>query len=204
MKTWTLTLFLMLAAGGCAKAPPVPTDDFYRLPPPQAAQHEASPWTDGVIVVRVLRADGLHSDRALLYTDDAQGLMLKRYAYHLWVDPPPKMVQQQLAAYLRAIGAGRMVMTSIDAVPDLVVKGRIERFERQVQESGVTTHVELQLQLEDRRGKPLLLKDYTADVPAADDGIMATVNAIDKGLNRIYAQFAGDVAKALNQRPAAP
>jgi len=204
VKTWTLTLFLMLAAGGCAKVPPVPTDDFYRLPPPQAAQRATAPWTEGIILVRALRADGLHSDRALLYTDDAKGLMLKRYAYHLWVDPPPKMIQQQLAAYLRAIGASRMVMTSTDAAPDLVVKGRIERFERQVQESGVTTHVELQLQLEDRSGTPLLLKDYVADVPAADDGIMATVNAIDEGLNRIYAQFAGDAAKALSQRAAAP
>ena len=29
---------------------------------------------------------------------------------------------------------------------------------------------------------------------------MATVNAIDEGLNGIYAEFAGDAAKVLSQR----
>ena len=200
MKTRTLLVCLMLATGGCAKAPPVPTDNFYRLPPPQAGQPLGAPWSGGILLVRQLRADGLHSDRALLYSDDAQGLLLKRYAYHLWVDPPPKLVQQQLAAYLRAIGAARMVMTVADAAPALIVSGRITRFERQEEKTGVVVHVGLELRLEDDHGRPLLQNDYHADLPAADAGIMATVNTIDKGLNRIYAEFAGDAAKVLSQR----
>ena len=204
MKTRTLLVCLMLAVGGCAKAPPVPTDNFYRLPPPQAGQTLATPWTGGILLVRQLRADGVHSDRALLYSDDPQGLLLKRYAYHLWVDPPPKLIQQQLAAYLRGIGAARMVMTVDDTAPDLIVSGRIIRFERQEEKAGVATHVGLELRLEDGHGRPLLQKDYHADLPASDAGIMATVNAIDAGLNRIYAEFAGDAAKALSQRSEAP
>ncbi len=176
------TMVLVLAA--CAKAPPVPTDTYYRLTAPQAAA--VTPLTTGIILVRPLQGDGLHSDRAILHAGDPQGVVLTQYSYHFWTEAPPRLIQHQLIDYLRAAQAGRLVVGELQSEPALVVSGRIRQFERL--EGG---------RLDDARGRPLLVQDYSERIAAAGDDLGSTVAAFDQALNALFARFLADASKAV-------
>ena len=120
---------------GCAKVPPVPVGRFYRLPPVEQetlgvapAKERSAGWLGDVVSVPAFRSDGIHKERALVYTDDPEAVALKRYHYHHWVDSPTRLLAEALALRLRAVGAGRMVLTGRDSVPDVTVSGRILEF----------------------------------------------------------------------------
>lgn len=200
MKTGPWSIAVAMGAGfilaACTKSPPVPTDNYYRLTEAVATQAAGRPLTDGVILVRAIQGDGVHSERALLYTEDEQGVTLKRYNYHLWIDTPPRLIQTQLAQYLRMAGAASMVVTEIDDDPALIVSGRVLRFEREQGKDRVVAHVAVELRLDNNRGKPLLLKDYKVDTVVADEAIEATVGALDAGLQQIYGEFLADALVA--------
>lgn len=193
-----------IAAAGCAKAPPVPTDNYYRLGEPAVEQALDRALTEGAILVRPLQSDGVHSERALLYTDDDRGISLKRYSYHLWVDPPPRLIQSQLIQYLRAARVAPLVVNELDDEPALLVSGRLKRFEREQRQDKVIAHVALELRLDDNRGRLLLLRDYRAELPVADQSVEGTVNALDAGLNGIFAEFLADAVAALAAGSTAP
>ncbi len=187
------TMVLVLAA--CAKAPPVPTDTYYRLTAPQAAA--VTPLTTGIILVRPLQGDGLHSDRAILHAGDPQGVVLTQYSYHFWTEAPPRLIQHQLIDYLRAAQAGRLVVGELQSEPALVVSGRIRQFERLEGGGRATARVDLELRLDDARGRPLLVQDYSERIAAAGDDLGSTVAAFDQALNALFARFLADASKAV-------
>ncbi|HTT07309.1 MAG TPA: ABC-type transport auxiliary lipoprotein family protein [Gammaproteobacteria bacterium] len=188
-----VTALLVLSA--CAKAPPVPTDTYYRLTAPQVGA--ATKLTTGIILVRPLMGDGLHSDRAILHAEDAQGAVLTQYSYHFWTEAPPRMIQHQLIDYLRAAQSGRMVVGELDGGPALTVSGRIKEFERLDGGSQTTVRVDLELRLDDAHGQPLLVQDYSEHVPAGGDDLGSTATAFDQALNTLFTRFLADASKAV-------
>ncbi|MCH9673583.1 MAG: ABC-type transport auxiliary lipoprotein family protein [Gammaproteobacteria bacterium] len=187
---------VLLALAGCSSAPPVPTDHFYRLPAPAPTSVSLGKVLGEVAIVPPLRADGLHNERALLYADDPNGLRLKRYHYHLWLDNPPKLLQEQLAAHLRATEAADLIMTKSGPVPNYLVVGKIYRFEQAILAEGKSkVSVDLQLGVE-RAGeyKPFLVKRYARHGEVATQSVVEVVEVYGELVNDIFRAFVTDVS----------
>ncbi len=196
MRKSAMVIALALA-GGCAKAPPVPADRFYRLADPVVAAGPA--LAQDALLVRQFRGDGVVSERALAYTETATGTSLEQHHYHFWADAPPRLLQQQMVAFLRNAAAAPIVTDDLEVDAGLVVTGRIRRFERKLAgEPGV--RVALELRLDDRRGQPLLVRDYVAEEPAAGASFEDAVAAFDTAVGSIFTGFLAD-ARAVVAAP---
>lgn len=191
----TLSVMALLVLSACVKAPPVPTDTYYRLTTPQVSA--PAPLTTGIILVRPLQGDGLHSDRAILHTEDPQGVALTQYSYHFWSEAPPRLIQHQLIDYLRVAQSGRLVVGELNGDPALTISGRIKQFERQESDKQAAARVNLELRLDDAHGQPLLVQDYSEYVPAGSDDLSGTAAAFDQALNTLFARFLADASKAV-------
>lgn len=198
MKRIILPLLLALAAG-CAKAPPVPSDRFYRLPDPPAMA-PAPPLSEGVILVRPFTSDGLHNERPILYGEGTDALTLQQYSYHYWVEAPPRLLQNQLVSFLRAQAAAPMVLTDVGVDAELILSGRIIRLERHLADGGSRAAVALELRADRARDpQPVLLREYRAEVPLGEETVAATVAAVDRGLNDIFGEFSSDLRRVLGR-----
>jgi ABC-type uncharacterized transport system auxiliary subunit len=196
---------MCLTMVGCAKSPPVPTDSFYLLGEPALVGTSAiEPWTELLLVER-FAADALRNERAMVYSEDRDGLMLKRYAYHLWANSPAIMLQHRLADILRDRGAAKVVMTDPSPAATATVHGRIRRFEQHIASgNGQTTapdwqgvvHVELELRL-DIRGQrgPILVERYRRREPINGATMVDASEAFGRAVGSIFEEFAEDVTQ---------
>ena len=99
-----------LLAGCLGSAPPVPRDHYYRIvvAAPAAAKRNLLP---GVLVVEPLQADGLLRERPLLYSLSGKPHEVQQHDYHYWADAPPRMLQDQMVAYLRRSAIAQSVVS---------------------------------------------------------------------------------------------
>lgn len=204
MKRWPMVVagFLVaLVLTGCAKAPPVPVDRFYRLPEPSVAALGADRTRWGQLVhVRALQADGLHTERAVLFSEDVQAVSLVRYHYHHWVDGPPRLVQDYVATSLRQAVPSALILTEPDGRPDVVVSGKVKRFEHHVPlgKGEGRAMVALELRVSRASGSaPVWVKDYQAVVDVRGVGMTATINAFGQAMSDIVSAFVADASSAL-------
>lgn len=197
-----LPLFLL---GGCFNsAPPVPRDHYYRVLIPAPARNDV-PALLGVLEVSPLDADGLLRERPLLYSANGQSYDMQQHDYHYWIDPPPRMLQNQLIDYLRLSGLAATIVT-----PDLRVKadyklsGRIKRLERLLGGGPPRVVAELELALvENTSNRLLLVRNYTAEVRSTDESVATSITAINTALSQIFERFLIDAAwsQSVNSTP---
>lgn len=192
------SVLVALLLAGCAATPGIPETTYFRLPARAELPVREAPLFEAPLVVETFLADGLHSDQALLYAMDAEGTQLRAYHYQLWVDPPVRMLQRRLMHTLRRARVAPLVLDRIGSQEEAVrVTGRIERFERVPDGEGWIASVALGLRVDDGRGaRPLLVRRYREDVPAADATIAASVRAFGDALDRIHAAFIRDLETA--------
>lgn len=185
---------------GCASGPGIPDSVYFRLPDIATPERSASPL-DAPLVVETFLADGVHSDQAILYSTDPDGDRLRAYHYQLWVYPPTRMLQRRLIRYLDEAGASTMVL---DRLPprgaQYRLQLRIEAFERVRTLSGWEVRVRFDARLDEGGGMLPLLKKRYDRAEQVEDGIAASVNAMARVLDDIYAELARDIAQS---RPAA-
>ena len=189
----------LLLLGACASAPGIPETTWHRLPPVSAAAPLAHA-SALPIVVQQLEADGLHADQALLYALDPSGQRLRAYHYHFWVDPPGYLLQRRLIARLRGAQAAERITDQLPSrQPALWVSGRIERFERVPSASGgYEAQVGLRLRVSRRdAAEPLVEHEYAATVSAADDSLVASVQALGAATDHALDAFLRDLYNAL-------
>lgn len=194
MRALALTAALGLAA--CASAPGIPETTYFRLPPRAEIAASPAPAVEHPIVVDTFYADGLYSDQAIIYTLDPEGARLRTYHYQLWIDPPVRLLQRRLISTLRAAGVSRIATDRLPSdVETVKVEGRIARFERVRTDAGWRVAVGFSLRADiDGDGKPpLVLKDYVLDLPVQGDTVRESVDAIGQAVDRIYAEFVGDL-----------
>jgi cholesterol transport system auxiliary component len=192
----SIAVLAMLLLSACAGAPGIPETTYFRLPPRAPMAPLAAPVLTHPIVVETLLADGLHSDQAIIYSLDPQGARLRAYHYQLWVDPPVRMLQRRLIGALRDANVATIVADRLPAQTQAVrIEGRIERFERVKTDTGWNVAVALSLRADLRDSKPpLVLHEYSREIPAAGDSVRDSVNAIGQALDEIYAEFVRDLA----------
>jgi len=190
----TLSITLLALFTSCAVPPPVPEDNYYQLP---ASQLKTS---DKVIVnhlaVKRLVSDGLHGERALLFSKAGQALQLKQYHYHHWSDTPPRMLQEHLISALRQAKVANKV-TNYDPGQraELTLSGKIRHFEQIERGNENKVRVELELQLRDKKHNTILLNDYRVSQTAKSAKPHDLVKAYGDALNKIISMFMVDWSK---------
>lgn len=193
MKTCLLALaFCALAA---CSVPPVPDVTYFRLPAPAALPHVAAPLSTLPIEVETFRGEGIYAEQALIYATTPQADALRAYHYQLWSDPPSRALQARLTDMLRASGISPLVTERLPAsTPALRVHGRIVRFERVPRGAGFVAVVALQIRVDQDQGEPLIERIYSAEAPAGDASIAATVTALGAAIDKDFAAFYADLS----------
>ncbi len=191
----SLALLPILAAlSGCfGSAPPVPKEQYFRLvaatPPAQASQ----PIEGGIEIVP-FSAEGVMSERPLLFTADG-GRKLEQRNYAYWTDAPPQMLRDQLVSYLRQAGsADRVVPSELRVEAAYEVRGTVKRLEQLVgSQSGAVISLEIAV-IEKSTDRLMLSKVYTSEKPTSGEKIDDAVAALNDGLDEIFAAFSADLA----------
>jgi len=186
------SILVLLTA--CAAQPPVPEDNFYQLPAPQIKAMKRT-ITKSMSVKRLV-SDGLHGERALLFSKTGHALQLKQYHYHHWSDTPPRMLQEYLISALRRARVADIV-TNYDPVhrTDYNLTGKIRHFEQIERGSKNEVLVELELRLDDKRGNLMMLKDYRITQTASSASPHDLVQAYGMALNKLANKFIDDWLK---------
>lgn len=202
-----LPTFLMLPflAGCFGSAPPLPRDHYYRLIVPAAGENVGQVTGEvllpGVVTVEALQADGLLRERPLLFSESGRTHELQQHNYHYWNDTPPRMLQDQMVAYLRRSGVAGLVVTPETRVrADYQVSGKARRFERLVGNGRPAVFVEIELALLRLSDDRLLVVDtFAAEEPADDDSIEAAIVAVNRATARVFDAFLAQLRRAAGQ-----
>ena len=197
-KNHTMAIFavmLILGLSACGSAPPVPEDHYYRL---QATYAGGAPMLNpiaGSVEIDRFVADGLTSERGLVYSAAGKPSQVKSYHYHFWIKPPTVMLRDELVTFLREAKAAEAVVTpELRINTDYVLTGKIEHLE-QVRGKSERTLMEVELGLRSARdGKLLFLKTYRQE-NGAGSSVASAVESLNTALSIIYADFVADLAK---------
>jgi len=132
---------VVLAACSFGRTPPV---SYFRLvEPPCRSAARAYPYTVAMIP---LRATSVYQQTAVLYGPSPYEL--DHYSSSRWEATPAEMVTDQLQGYLQRCGLfATVTRQGLATHPDLVLQGRVTRFEEDDTEGGplAVLHVDLQL-----------------------------------------------------------
>ena len=190
-----------LLAGCFGSAPPVPRDHYYRLLVPAPDQQTRDPLLPGVTTVELLQADGLLRERPLLYSESGESYELLQHNYHYWNDAPPRMLQDQMVAYLRHSGvAGMVVSPDMRIRSDYQVGGKVKRLERLIGGGPPRVFVEIEFALLRVSDEQVLVVDsYSAEEAAANDSVEAAIVALNRATARVFERFLAQVRVAAGQ-----
>ena len=182
-----LSLLIVSSLGACA-APEVPKEQYFRLVAAPGDIHAAKPL-DGAIEVPPFDADGVMTERPLLFTADG-GHKLEQRNYDYWTNTPPQMLRDQLITYLRAAQVAPQVVPSELRVDDVkyTIRGTVRRLEQTANPDGGTIEIELAL-LEKDSDKLILSKVFHVDQKTGSGKIDDAVTALNQGMNDIYRDF---------------
>jgi cholesterol transport system auxiliary component len=173
--------------------PSVPDVTYFRMPAPATQPRAEKPISVLPIEVETFRAEGLYAEQAVLYAATPDAGALRAYHYQLWSDPPSRALQERLTNRLRDRGLAPLVSDRLPAsVQALRVQGRILRFERIKLDNGAKASVAFEMRVEQGSGEPLLEQSYTAEQPAADDSMAATVTAFATAVDTTFTKFESD------------
>lgn len=195
MRKLAPTLLLTFALAACA-SPPLPEDHYYRLEidTPRAAAPATAPLAGSINVERI-HMTGIYGERPLLYSSAQAPTELRQYHYHYWADNPARLIQEQLADYLRAARLARDVTaTSNSATSDFQLSGTVQRFEQRLDGTNAQAYVALELTLQRTADSHRLFsKTYTADVPTRDNTPLAATQGLSQALAQCFAAFSADL-----------
>jgi ABC-type uncharacterized transport system auxiliary subunit len=185
-------------------APPVPRDHYYRLLVPTPVESDAQALLPGVMMVELLQADGLLRERPLLYSRSGASYELQQHNYHYWNEVPPRMLQDQMVAYLRRSGvAGLVVTPDMRLRADYQVSGKARRLERLLGGGPPRVFVEIELALLRLSDERVLVVDtFTAEEPAGDDSVEAAIIALNRATAEIFERFLSQIRGAAQQAAA--
>ena len=192
----SLTLITLLTSCAAPQAP-VPQENYFRLVAHGSGASGDQRLTPGLLMVEELHSDGIHAERALIYSDDADHRRLNLYNYEFWSDPPARLIQSYLVQRLRHAGAATQVMRyDINSDAAAYVGGRLERFVQLIdaEQARVEVAVELRLSIAGER-QPRLLRTYSAEVNVSGTGAEQTITGYEQALNQIINEFVADARR---------
>jgi ABC-type uncharacterized transport system auxiliary subunit len=194
MRKLAPALLLIFGLAACA-SPPLPEDHYYRLDiDVSGAAPGAASLAASVNVMRI-NMTGIYGERPLLYSSAQAPTELRQYHYHYWADSPARLIQEQLADYLRAAHLARDVTAlSNGAAADYQINGTVQRFEQRLDNNGAQAYVELELTvLRTADSQRLFSKSYRADIPTRDSTPLAAAQGLSQALGKCFAAFSTDL-----------
>lgn len=182
-----LALLLAGTLAACA-APEVPKEQYFRLVAAPGDVHARKPL-DGAVEIPPFDADGVMTERPLLFTADG-GHKLEQRNYAYWTNSPPQMLRDQLVSYLRAAQLAPQIVPSELRVDDVkyTIHGTVRRLEQTANPDGGTIEIELAL-LEKDSDRLVLSKVFHIDQHTAGGRIDDAVTALNAGMNQIFRDF---------------
>ena len=196
---WFLASTALLLLAACS-SDPVPRDAFYRLGGAAAVAPRAGGPIRGGLEIPPLRAAGIVNERAILYRDSPT--RLEQYSYHAWIEPPAALVQRALIDVLRQNQAfERIVSPDMRLDRDYELGGDLRRWEHVRGENAAAIEIEISIR-RIRGNQQVLLKTYSANVPAQGESIDAVVAAFTRGMYSISAALMADIALLPGTAPA--
>jgi len=192
---WILGGLFVLSS--CVAAPPVPEDHFYRLQAVNASEPFTRAVFPGTIEVDRFVADGLTSERGIVFSEISQPNQVKAYHYHFWIKPPTIMLRDELVTFLRASKISDAVVTPEMRVhADFALTGKIKHLEqiRAKKKTRILLEVEIGLRRPDN-GKLLFLDSYRVETVAGNESVNAAVESLDEALSIVYTEFLTDISK---------
>lgn len=197
LKTAMVVISMGLLAAACGGAPPVPEDHYYRLQAVYASEALTQKALPGTIEVDRFVADGLTSERPIVYSDAASPNQVKAYHYEFWIKPPTVMLRDELVSFLRASKVSDAVVTpEMRVEADYALTGKIKHLEQVVMKSGYRTILEIELGLrKPNTGKLLFLETYRLETDASGAGVAAAVDSLNTALSIVYSEFLASITK---------
>lgn len=189
----------MLSASllSCVSQSTVPQDHFYRLPALSAPEASKGHIVQGSLGISEMKAEGLLRERPMLYVDPQWPLEIRQYHYRHWTKTPTQLIQDSMLFYFRDAGIAQQVIRYAPGrQAEVVLNGRLLRFERLLQASGAAVAVEMEVEYI-RYGSALAqieYKEYTNTVDAAGESIHDTVKAYGEALKNIYNEIIKDLS----------
>ena len=196
-----LNLNLIFATVGlltaCGSAPPVPEDQYYRLQAIYASEPLTTKPLAGTIEVDRFVADGLTSERAIVYSDIQKPNQVRAYHYDFWIKPPTVMLRDELVSFLRKSKISDAVVTPEMRVnAEYALTGKIKHLEQVKMEAGYRTILEVELGLRHpNTGKLLFLDTYRLENDASGSSVGAAVKSLNTALSIIYSEFLTSISK---------
>ena len=189
-----VTIIAMLLLAACSPAS-VPDVTYFRLPPPSALPHADKPLSALPIEVEVFSGEGIYAEQALIYATTPEASALRTYHYQLWSDPPSRALQARLTAMLRDSGISPLVTDRLPASNQaLRIHGSILRYERVKRDAGYVVEVAFGMRVEQDNGEPVIEQTYSAQAPASDASMTASVQAFGIAVDQAFAKFYADLA----------
>ena len=194
---WNLIFASIGFFTACGSAPPVPEDQYYRLQAIYASEPLTTKPLAGTIEVDRFVADGLTSERAIVYSDIQKPNQVRAYHYDFWIKPPTVMLRDELVSFLRKSKISDAVVTPEMRVnAEYALTGKIKHLEQVKMESGYRTILEVELGLRHpNTGKLLFLDTYRLENDASGSSVGAAVKSLNTALSIIYSEFLTSISK---------
>jgi len=187
-----------LALAACSAPESIPDFRYYRLGPAGDVERLPTPLLDRPLVLDIFRADGVHGERPILYSNDADSLKISQYHYQLWNDPPPAMIQRRLVELFERAGVSAYVTERLGLRERAFrLQGSIYRFERILVDgspSEVVVGMRLRL-LAEIDGKPYLARDELVRMPVKGNRVEDSAIALSAGVDEIARRFIAQLQK---------
>jgi cholesterol transport system auxiliary component len=173
----------MTGLGGSSSAPTT-----YNLMPAKVAPMRSSRLASQVTVSPPQSIRALDTDRILV---SAPGGRISYFADSAWSDRLPRLVQSRLVEALQDSGAFRAVLTSQDRVDgDYAIGTEIRAFQIDVDNGSTAATVTIFAKVVDeRRGRVIATREFSARVPASKDDPTAGVAALQDGFNQVTGEL---------------
>lgn len=187
----------LVAQAGCVGETALPVERYYRIeaPPASAATISAAK----PILLEPFDAYGVYAERALLYHEDGQAAVMRQYGHQFWAEPPQRMLDDALAATLRAaLGPDRVHARASRERPEIVVRPRLRKLEQVYEGGGGARAVyAVDFTVTDRDGRPRFLLAFDESEPAQGQGPDTYVRALDVLVARANARLLERLAEEM-------
>ena len=176
----------------------VPPDHYYRISVNEPDQTAPSVAFPGVLSIATFDGDGLVRGRPVLFTTDGLKGTLRQHNYHYWVDSPSRLLQGQLATYLKNSALAESVVTPEMRVrADYELVGKILRLERVLGSGPPRVAVELELSVVRLRDHTLVSTNtFSSEVNCVDDSVGAAITAMNQAVGKIFNDFVASAGRS--------
>ena len=185
MKFVSATMIVVAVLAAACSVDPAPPERNYRVD--IATPAGAAPFK-GTIVVEAFQAQGVYSERPLLFRHSGDVAVLEQYHYQFWAEPPAAMMRDGLVSYLRgAFGTGQVFPADARARGDYTVRARIRRFEQIVDGDKSRAALAMEFIVSDGAGNPRFVLDFNEEATAAGRSLEEHVAALTSLTAKAYA-----------------